>query len=455
MAEHEELNLDITHDDISGVNSYIKSKNTAVLTVMFTDIKGFVELTETLGEEQARDIRARHDEILKEIIERDNDGLIVKYIGDAVMAIFSEPSAAVGRAVEIQQAIRDLNEQELQGREISVRIGMHMGQVSVEDDVKADVFGSHVNRAARIESQADGGQIFLTYPVFDSARGWLKNMSNVQWCLHGRYLLKGMTEATEIYEVYDERLVKPAPPKKAKKQTNVPKGAFAAGLVALGFLVAVLMSFIQSTQTWLLDFYPQQVVLDGTRILELDGKEGDKSRLVKTELKQGQHLLYYEVSDGVRFYSEIEVQYGENKLKPKFTEYRLPSLVNRLSIKLDDLDNNFKEIDKSTQYSLYKNVTEQVAYQGDLILAIRSTVVGDEVTSEISGKVKINGQEHNIKPVSASHNIHDKKVQRGTPILLFEDELHLFILDYSLYKRTVTASIRGQFKDNPLLAKNH
>ena len=455
MTEQEDFNVDITNDDISGISSYIKSKNTAVLTIMFTDIKGFVELTESLGEEQAKQIRMKHDEVLQRIIERDNDGLIIKYIGDAVMAIFSEPSAAVSRAVEIQQAIRELNLNELKDSEIAVRIGMHMGQVSVEDDVQADVFGSHVNRAARIESQADGGQIYLTYPVIDSAKGWLKNMPNIQWCLHGKYLLKGMTEGTEIYEVFDAKMVKPVAPKKAKKQTNVPKGAFAAALVGLGFLAAVLMSFIQSTKTWLLDFYPQQVVLDNTRYLELEGAEGDPSRLVKTDIEQGEHLLYYQVADGVRYYAEIEVQYGENKLKPKFIEHRIPSLVSRLSVKPDEPKQNEKVLDKTVEYSLYKDVAKKIAYQTELRLMTTAKVVGDEVTSEISGSVVVNGQEQVIQPISVSHNIPDKKVKRGTPVQVFEDQQHIFYLDYSLYKRTVTAAIRGQFKDNPMLEKNH
>jgi hypothetical protein len=75
-----------------------------------------------------------------------------------------------------------------------------MGQVVVEGDVNLDVFGRHVNRAARVEALADGGQVLVTLPVYDSARGWLTHRS-VTWNDHGEYWLKGIDEPTRIHEV--------------------------------------------------------------------------------------------------------------------------------------------------------------------------------------------------------------------------------------------------------------
>ena len=447
MTTTPSYSVDITNDDISGISSYIKSKNTAVLTVMFTDIKGFVELTETLGEEQAKQIRVEHDDIMRQVIERDNDGLIVKYIGDAVMAIFSEPSAAVNRALEIQQQIRLLNDRHPESINIAVRIGMHMGQVSVEDDVQADVFGSHVNRAARIESLADGGQIFLTYPVFDSAKGWLKNLPDVHWQLHGKYLLKGMKEGTEIYEVYDHTVQKPKPPTKAKKQTGVPKAAVMFGLLGLGFLLAVLASYIQKTEVWLLDFYPEQVVLNNSTLLEVDGQAGDKSRLVKTELSHGSHLLYYQISDNVRYYARLEVEYGENKLKPKFKEYPLPSLNNRLKIKDELLKADEKQTQKTVDYVLFSEQGEEIQYQAEMTLRVQVEQKDDTIVTDIEPYLVINKTYITVNPVTLYHKVSDKKAKRADTVLVFEDDLHTFYLDYSLYRTRVTASLRAEYKN--------
>lgn len=451
MATPEQLSIDITRDEITDVSSYIKSKNTAVLTVMFTDIKGFVHLTETEGEDRANEIRIKHDEILKGIIERDNDGLIVKYIGDAIMAIFSEPSAAVDRALNIQQEIRQFNKDNTEFTDISVRIGLHMGQVSVEDNVQADVFGRHVNRAARIESLTDGGQIFLTYPVFDSAKGWLGKLKDVKWHLHGKYALKGITDPVEIYEVYDEKLTKPAPPKKGNKVTQVPKGAFAAGLVILGFLLAYFMTYIKRTETWFMDFYPQQVVVNHQELLELDGVQGDKVRKVKTDLSQGKHLLYYDVADNLRFYSQIEVEYGENKLNPKFTEHRLPAVTNRLMVKSTGGGTEQKQVEKPYEYSLYDATSNKVAYQSNLTVRLKAEVNEDnpdEIVSTIYAGLVVNGKRQEIEPIMLAHFVSDRKAQRGEPVMVFEDSNHAYFIEYSLYKKTITAKLRSKYKSN-------
>lgn len=447
--------VDITNDDISGISSYIKSKNTAVLTVMFTDIKGFVALTETLGEEQAKQIRLEHDDIMRQVIERDNDGLIVKYIGDAVMAIFSEPSAAVSRAVEIQQQIRLLNERYPSSTDIAVRIGMHMGQVSVEDDVKADVFGSHVNRAARIESLADGGQIFLTYPVFDSAKGWLKNLPDIHWQLHGKYLLKGMKEGTEIYEVYDHKIQQPKPPKNAEKQTSMPKTVVAAALLVLGFALAMLMTFVQKTETWLLDFYPQQVVVNNNTLLELEGQAGDQSRLVKTELTQGTHQLYYQISDGIRYYASIDIGYGKNKIKPKFEEYRLPALTNRLTVNTTAPEASSKQSQRTVDYVIFTNDGEALNYSAELTVTSSAERSEDKIVSDVFPKLVVNNKQVTIDPLRLEHSVSAKKAKRTEPSLLFEDEYHAYYLDYSLYRSSVTVSLRAQYKPNPLITNNY
>ena len=165
--------IELTSQELSSVERYRQLRQTSVLVILFTDIKGFTEITERRGERHALDLLKRHDEILVKAIEEDNGGLVVKHIGDSVMAVFSEPSTAVERALRIQERIRAYNEGNPDDDGLAVRIGLHMGQVAVENQTQLDLFGRHVNRASRVEGLADAGQIYLTYPVFDSARGWL------------------------------------------------------------------------------------------------------------------------------------------------------------------------------------------------------------------------------------------------------------------------------------------
>ena len=146
--------INVTSAEILNIESYIQRKNTAVLTIMFTDIKGFTELSEQKGEQYATQFRMKHDEILTNIIEQDHAGLIIKFIGDAVMAVFSEPSIAVERALQIQQRLNEFNVSQQEFMPINVRIGLHMGQVSIANTLQADVFGRHVNSCLLYTSDA-------------------------------------------------------------------------------------------------------------------------------------------------------------------------------------------------------------------------------------------------------------------------------------------------------------
>ena len=103
------LNLPIDEKELNLVDGFRQSRNTSVLTIMFTDIQGFTKLTEERGDAFSNEMRRAHDGILVPVIEQDGAGRVIKHIGDAVMAVFSEPSTAVARALEIQDGLRKYN----------------------------------------------------------------------------------------------------------------------------------------------------------------------------------------------------------------------------------------------------------------------------------------------------------------------------------------------------------
>ena len=243
------LEMRIDQQELNLVDGFRQSRNTSVLTIMFTDIQGFTRLTEERGDAFSNETRQTHDGILVPVIERDGAGRVIKHIGDAVMAVFSEPSAAVARALEIQEALRQYNKTHSDKPPILVRIGLHMGQVTVEDKMSLDVFGRHVNRASRVEGLAEGGHVYMTYSVFDSAKGWLSGKSQeAAWVSHGRYTVKGIDEPLEIFEAYRPDGVKPQAPKAAKKQTSLPKFLPAAGLILAGAMVVLGILAFDRTQ---------------------------------------------------------------------------------------------------------------------------------------------------------------------------------------------------------------
>jgi class 3 adenylate cyclase len=283
--------LSFTPEDAELVEAFRRRTDTSVLTIMFTDIEGFTAMTEVKGDRAANALRWKHDELVVAAVEEGGAGKVVKHIGDAVLAVFSEPSAAVERALAIQARLREFNRSGEGAEELRVRIGLHMGQVTTENTVDLDVFGRHVNRASRMETLAGGGQVLLTYPVIDSARGWLAGTGEAAaaWTLHGEYYVKGLAEPIAVYEVYNPAEVQPSPPQGARrKRPRAALLAAALGLVlaaAAVWLAVLLYPGSGGPGTLTLVGMPRApVIMDHKARLILDGVPGQHARTARTKI---------------------------------------------------------------------------------------------------------------------------------------------------------------------------
>ena len=440
--------INVTSAEILNIESYIQRKNTAVLTIMFTDIKGFTELSEQKGEQYATQFRMKHDEILTNIIEQDHAGLIIKFIGDAVMAVFSEPSIAVERALQIQRRLNEFNASQQEFVPINVRIGLHMGQVSIANTLQADVFGRHVNRAARVESLADGGQIYLSYPVFDSAKGWLTSYKDLLWQNHGRYRLKGIEESIEIYEVISRDKGVPKPPLHGHKEKTVSKLAVSVLLMLVAVSIATLAAIFyykNTTSVYFVRFYPDAMYLDNAQPIALAGQKTDQSRQVITDIKRGKHIVHYEVTKSDRYYAELAINSGINNVELKFKELRLPSLLNRL-----DLTETKQALKHETdRYELYGHDGEKIPFIAELSLQTTSKADSnhaDVINDQFSGALKINNKAYDIPPQHLTHRLSDTSAKRFAPVLIYQDEYHAYYYKYYAYKTTVEFEIYAEFK---------
>jgi class 3 adenylate cyclase len=122
------------------------------VTFLFTDIEGSTRLWEG-APEAMRTALARHDEILRSVIER-HGGYVFSTGGDGLAAAFGRAEAAASAALEAQGALA--GEAWPDGVAVRVRMGLHTGE-SVERD--RDFFGPEVNRTARLMATASGGQV--------------------------------------------------------------------------------------------------------------------------------------------------------------------------------------------------------------------------------------------------------------------------------------------------------
>jgi class 3 adenylate cyclase len=133
------------------------------LTVLFTDLKGSTQLYREIGDATAFGHVMNHFDVLKEVIAQE-DGAIVKTIGDAVMAVFRRPASAMRAMLHAQQRLATPSGG---GMPLTLKAGLHIGPcIAVTLNDRLDYFGSTVNLAARLEAQSTGGDVVISRAVY-------------------------------------------------------------------------------------------------------------------------------------------------------------------------------------------------------------------------------------------------------------------------------------------------
>jgi class 3 adenylate cyclase len=141
------------------------------VSVVFSDVAGSTALAEQLDPESLRRAMTRYFEVARRVHQR-HGGVVEKFIGDAVMAVFGIPHVheddalrAVRAAWELREEVAALNrelEREL-GVALHVRTGVNTGLVLAGDEQEGHAFvgGDTVNVAARLERAAGAGEVLV------------------------------------------------------------------------------------------------------------------------------------------------------------------------------------------------------------------------------------------------------------------------------------------------------
>ncbi|MGC2652349.1 MAG: BTAD domain-containing putative transcriptional regulator, partial [Mycobacterium sp.] len=130
---------------------------TRAVTFLLTDIEGSTAAWEAAADAMAVAL-ARHDELVEQVVTSRGGRLIkTRGEGDATFSVFERPSAAAAAAIELQDAIS--HEPWALREPMRIRVALHTGEVELRD---GDYFGRAVNRAARLRSLVEGGQILCS-----------------------------------------------------------------------------------------------------------------------------------------------------------------------------------------------------------------------------------------------------------------------------------------------------
>src|SRR5579862_8225481 len=130
------------------------------VTVLFCDLAGSTALGEQLDPEPLRELMGQWYDRMQAAVER-HGGVVEKFVGDAVMAVFGLPRAheddalrAVRAAIDMQRAVEELPR-------LQIRIGINTGEVVTGDEAATLVTGDAVNTAKRLEQAAKTGEILI------------------------------------------------------------------------------------------------------------------------------------------------------------------------------------------------------------------------------------------------------------------------------------------------------
>ena len=184
----------------------------AKLTIMFSDIVGFTELSDSLSADNLADILNTYMECMT-LIANKHGAVLDKFIGDGMVCFFGEPNTrgprqdaldCVAMAIDMRREMRTLRQKwRLMGFEgLYIRIGIttgycHVGNFGSNNRLSYTLIGKEANLAARLESSAGKGMILVSESTYDY-------ICHNYECEHaGAFQLKGFDNKVNAWQVLD------------------------------------------------------------------------------------------------------------------------------------------------------------------------------------------------------------------------------------------------------------
>ncbi|KOP28361.1 diguanylate cyclase [Hapalosiphon sp. MRB220] len=192
----------------SVVNVQLGDHVSKEMAVMFSDIRSFTTISESMTPQENFDfVNAYLRRVSPEI--RNHNGMIVKYLGDGMMAIFPHSADdAVQAGITKLRRVHEYNQERANKGypPLQVGIGIHVGHMMVgmvgeENRMQGDAFSDNVNLTARLEGLTKfyGVSMLISEQVLEK----LSDPSQYQIRFLDRAIVKGRKEAIAVYEVMD------------------------------------------------------------------------------------------------------------------------------------------------------------------------------------------------------------------------------------------------------------
>ncbi len=184
------------------------------VSVLFSDIRSYTTLTESLAAEQVVEMLNEYFEVMVDAVFA-HKGILDKYIGDAIMAVFGSPLPlkdhqwmAVQTAIEMRQRLIEFNEKRASRDQAPIKIGIGInsdtvisGNIGSNKRMEFTAIGDGVNLGARLESTSKlyGTDIVISETTYRPCadRVWARELDFIK--------VKGKTQPVAIYELFGLR----------------------------------------------------------------------------------------------------------------------------------------------------------------------------------------------------------------------------------------------------------
>jgi len=204
------ISKDVMQNVVSNIDSVKLGGKRACVTVLFADIRGFTSISEQLSAEEVTNILNEYFSAIAPIIEKHN-GILNKFMGDAILAVFGEPIKNENHAIDavrcadcILKKVRQLQSKWLNEGKPKIEIGVgistgeaFVGNIGSEERLEYTVIGDTVNTASRIENY---NKVYKTKFLI-SEETFLRVQKYVDVIKIREVSIRGKAKKINIYEV--------------------------------------------------------------------------------------------------------------------------------------------------------------------------------------------------------------------------------------------------------------
>jgi len=320
-----------------------------IVTVLFADVANYTSMSEKLDPEEAHQIMDGCFKILIDEIHK-YEGTINQFTGDGVMALFGAPVAhenhaqrACYAALSIQNTMADYGAKIKKdcGFDFKMRIGINSGPVivgSIGDDLRMDytAVGDTTNLAARMESKAEPGAIFVSENTHKIAEKYF-DFNHI-----GKTEVKGKEEPQDIYELIKASEVV------SRIDESIAKGLtpFVGRKNSMPTLMEVYDK-VKGGSGQVVGIVGEAGVGKTRLVLEMRNRlpENEYTYLEGQCLQYGGSILYKPILDILKIHFDIKDNDREYIIRKKISDkismysnldHTLPAFQDLLSVKVDD-----------------------------------------------------------------------------------------------------------------------